>query len=247
MKNLRFLNRDNRCEMSGTCVETEQTFYRSVESYPCFHAAFAFMNEHPKYTYDISYNLYIRKNCDGRNNNFASLNKKDMCRILNSIKYLSPFKYHFEDTPAFYVVHMRLVGTSLQHKGLLMLSRMLFEYPHNMIAKDLLSIRDKGYLEDIDVHNYSIIQLYILCISSTYFSDDECFIRTHHPRIVKTEIIRKTLLRKDRKTISRVVSTKNYRPLLFEWPRNTDARDSEESINARIHIYATNLKANLNA
>lgn len=245
--NLRFLQRDNRCEMNGVCEQTNESLHRGDGSYPCFHAAFEFVSRHPNYTYDIEYKLCIKKVCDGYYNNFAVLSKKDMCRILNSIKYVVPFTFHFEESYNYYIVHMKLEGTSMQHKGLLMFSRMLFEFPHNMIAKDLLEIRNKGMLEDVDISKYSLLQLYILCISSTNFSTDECFIRTNRPKIVSTEFIRKTLKRTDRKTISRVVPSKNYRGQLFSWPGDTDTRDSEENITKRIHTYAINLKANLNA
>ena len=82
------LNRDNICEMEGVCDANGRHFHRDNGSYPCFHAAFSFMDQpgNVSKTYTIDYKLHMRKNYDNRNNNFVVLSKKDMCRLLNSFK-----------------------------------------------------------------------------------------------------------------------------------------------------------------
>lgn len=243
--NLRFLDRYNLCEMHGVCDNTGRTFSRSEGPFPCFHAAFAFMSN-CKYTYSINYDLYIQKICDGYNNNFATLSKKDMCRILNSIKYLVPFHYKFEENDDFYIIHIKLEhATALQHKGLLMLSRMLFEFPHNMCAKDALDIRDQCVLKDMDIRKFSIVQLYLICISSTIFSRSECFIRNNAFKMISSDFLKNKLREKGRGWISNVVPYVRYSPKIIEMPYNTDERDNVEKVKERYNVYSINLKNSL--
>lgn len=243
--NLRYLDRDNICEMHGVCDNTGHTFSRNENPHPCFYAAFAFMSN-CRYTYSISYDLYIQKICDGHNNNFAVLNKKDMCRILNSIKYLVPFHYEFEENDDFYIIHIRLEhATALQHKGLLMLSRMLFEFPHNMCAKDALDIRNRGILGDIDIRKFSIVQLYLICISSTIFSRSECFIRSNSFRMISSDFLKNKLREKGKTYISSIVPYVQYYPSIINMPYDTDERDDVKNVKERYNIYSINLKNSL--
>lgn len=248
--------RFNVCRMKGTCVETGSSFRRGIDSYPCFYAAFRFMNEHSCKTYDINYDLYILKEYDGYRNNFAVISKTDMCRLLNSVKYIIPFTFSFTDEveneskEAAYVLHMHLKGTALQHKALLMLSRMLFEYPHNICAKDALSIRTFGKLGDKDISAMSLINLYILCLSSvSYFSKDESIISNVCPTLMEMDALRNKLKIKRRKLISAVIPQKTYRVKL--WQRNhyvdSDDFDRDDLIKERLSTYINNLKRNLNA
>lgn len=249
--NLRYLNRNNICEMNGTCVETGATFERNASSYPCFAKAFQFMNNNGAYTYDIEYKLHIRKNCQGRDNNFAVLSKQDMCRLLNSIKYIIPFAYNFkeftDEGESWYILNMHLRGTRLQHKGLLMLSRMLFEYPHNMCGRDALNIRKRGKLGDQNISNMSLVNLYLLALSSMSFSRDESFIGTRTPELLSMDTLKKKLKIKNRKIISCVVHSKDYFSERVNLPGDTASRDSLENEENRYNIYAENLKRNLNA
>lgn len=249
--NLLYLNRNNICEMNGTCVETGATFERRADSYPCFAKAFRFMNANGACTYDIEYKLHIRKNCQGRDNNFAVLSKQDMCRLLNSVKYIIPFTYNFEEITdrgeLWYILKMHLRGTRLQHKGLLMLSRMLFEFPHNMCGRDALNIRKRGKLGDQDISNMSLVNLYLLALSSMNFSKDESFIDTHTPELLSMDTLKKKLKVKNRKVISCVVHSKNYFPERIKLPEDTTSRDSLENEEKRYNVYAENLRKNLNA
>lgn len=243
--NLRYLDRNNICEMHGVCDNTGDTLYRSENSFPCFYAAFAFMSN-CRYTYSINYDLHIRKICDGYYNNFAVLNKKDMCRILNSIKYLIPFHFKFEENEDFYIVHIKLEhATALQHKGLLMLSRMLFEFPHNMCAKDALEIRNQHMLKDMDIRKFTIVQLYLICISSTRFSRSECFIRENAFRMVSSDFLRNKLRIKGKTVISSVIPYVQYFPKFIKVPYNTDERDNIKEVEERYNVYSINLKNSL--
>lgn len=248
--------RFNVCRMKGSCIETGSTFRRGIDAYPCFYAAFRFMNNNSCKTYDINYDLYILKKYDGYRNNFAVISKIDMCRLLNSIKYIIPFTFSFTDEvedeskEAAYVLHMHLVGTALQHKALLMLSRMLFEYPHNICAKDALNIRTLGKLGDNDVSTLSLINLYILCLSSvSTFSYEESIINNVYPTLMKMDDLRKKLKIKRRKLISAVIPQKMY--LVKCWQRShykdSDDFDKEDLIKERVSAYINNLKRNLNA
>lgn len=237
--NLIGLNRDNRCVMHGTSSTSSAVLTRDESRFPCFAAAFRFC-ANARATYDFNYELHIHKVFDGVFNNFALFPKKEMCRILNSIKYLIPFTYHFEESVHDYIVKMHLRGTVLQQKGLLMLSRMLFEFPHNMCALDALKIRTLGNLDGEDISGYSLVQLYLLFISSMWFSSDECFIDNRYAKIKNSKFIQHALKSHTRKIISNVLSDRIPRNLLnVRLPRDTTQIDSDFAY--RTVIYRTNL------
>lgn len=239
--NLIGLRRDNRCIMNGTSSFSQPALARSDDRYPCFAAAFRFCSN-ARATYDIDYELHIHKRLDGINNNFALFPKQDMCRILNSIKYLIPFTYHFEDDDEDYIVVMHLRGTALQQKGLLMLSRMLFEFPHNMCAWDALKVRQLGHLGNEDISGYSLVQLYLQFISSMHFSSDECFIADSQVKIENSKFIQKALKKRTGKIISNVLKTPFQVRLrrIPDWPSNTDNMQNEFAY--RVAVYSANFK-----
>lgn len=251
MTNIIFLNRDNRCEMEGTCIEDGRTLRRSAARFPCFHAAFEFVTRFSNKTYDITYKLHMNKSCDGQYNNFVVLSKADMMKLLNSVKHVIPFKYHFIDKPNCYVLQMSLVGTSLQHRGLLMLSRMLFEYPHNLCAADALKIKQLGHLDDVSVKNLTLLNLYTLCLSSApRYSLDEAIISGQNPEMISTKKLQKALKSKAsvRNKVSKVIPGKTYRNTTFaNWGDTLEKATSERSFESRLETYSINLKCNLNA
>lgn len=243
------VNRENRCEMDGVCNANGRTFHRDERPYPCFYAAFAFMNQpgNGGKTYTIDYKLYMRKNHDGSNNNFVLLSKKDMCRLLNSFKMSIPFTYHFEEDATFHILHMYLEGTALQHKGLLMLSRMLFEYPHNVCGVDALKLRALGRADGFDFKKMSLTSLYTLCISSTEFSHDECIINHNTPELIGAKELGRRLRVKNRRVISNVLKRKNYRHEIIEFNQGGEVDLSDEGFNRRYTAYKHNLESNRNA
>ena len=243
------LNRDNICEMEGVCDANGQHFHRDNGSYPCFHAAFSFMDQpgNVSKTYTIDYKLHMRKNYDNRNNNFVVLSKKDMCRLLNSFKMSIPFTYHFEENEIFYILHMHLAGTSLQHKGLLMLSRMLFEYPHNICGSDILKLRALGKADGFDFKKMSLTSLYTLCISSTEFSYDECIIDNNTPELIGSRELGRRLGIKNRRVISNVLREKYYNPEVIYFTENSEVDLGNEGFNRRYATYKHNLELNRNA
>jgi hypothetical protein len=251
MTNINFLNRDNHCEMEGVCIEDGRTLHRSAARFPCFHAAFEFVTRHSNQTYDITYKLHMNKHCNGQYNNFVVLSKADMMRLLNSVKHVIPFKYHFIDKPNCYVLKMSLVGTSLQHRGLLMLSRMLFEYPHNLCAADALKIKQQGHLDDVSVKNLTLLNLYTLCLSSApWYSTDESIISGQSPEMMQTKKFQRALKSKAArlKKVSKVIPGKAYRTRTFEkWGNTLEEAISEENFESRLETYSINLKHNLNA
>jgi hypothetical protein len=237
--NLIGLSRDNRCSMHGTSSTSIAVLDRDNSRFPCFAAAFRFC-ENAKATYDFNYALHIHKTADGIHNNFALFPKKEMCRILNSIKYLIPFTYHFEENEKDYIVMMHLRGTALQQKGLLMLSRMLFEFPHNMCALDALKVRALGNLDGEDISEYSLVQLYLLFISSMWFSSDECFIANRNVKIKSSKFIQRSLKKHNKKIISNVLNERIARNLLsVSLPGDTVQMDRDFAL--RTGIYRTNL------
>lgn len=251
MIDLRYLNRHNVCEMSGVCCENGDTFYRDNRRYPCFRAAFDFVSRYAGRTYNITYKLHILKQPDQNGNNFAVLSKFDMMKLLNSVKHVIPFKYHFIEHPDDYVLKMSLTGTSLQHKGLLMLSRMLFEFPHNLCAADALHLKKMGRLGDVNLRHLTLINLYTLCISSVpYYSLDECIINGQLPEMISTKKLQKALRSRAvrNKKISKIIPGKMYQGLRFgSWGISVEEAFSEPRIKERFEIYSTNLKRNLNA
>ena len=243
------LNRDNRCEMNGVCDVNGRHLERDNRSYPCFYAAFAFMNlpGNISKTYTIDYKLYMRKTYNGRDNNFVLLPKKDLCRLLNSFKMSIPFTYHFEDGEEFHILHLHLAGTALQHKGLLMLSRMLFEYPHNVCGVDVLKLRALGKVDGFDFKKMSLTSLYTLCISSTSFSHDECIIDHDSPELIGAKELGRRLSIKNRRVISKVLAYKNYVPQKIEFRERGGRLKLEEGFNHRYAVYKNNLQLNIDA
>ena len=243
------LDRDNRCEMNGVCDVNGSHLERDNGSYPCFYAAFAFMNRpgNISKTYTIDYKLYMRKTYNGRDNNFVLLPKKDLCRLLNSFKMSIPFTYHFEDGEEFHILHLHLAGTALQHKGLLMLSRMLFEYPHNVCGVDVLKLRALGKVDGFDFKKMSLTSLYTLCISSTEFSYDECIIDHRTPELIGARELGKRLRIKNRRVISKVLRKKNYHPEVIIFIRNGEIDLGDEGFNRRYTTYKHNLELNRDA
>ncbi len=244
-----YLSRYNKCIMIGKCIETGDTFVRNDEKYPCFHAAFDFTNRQPFNHYNIHYKLFICKKFDTVFNNFAILDKASMKRFLSCVKLLIPFKYKFTEDKKYFYLTMDLEGTMLQHKGLLMLSRTLFEYPHNMCLADALFIKDSGVLGDINVKSYNLFDLYIICLASNCFSRDESFIRQSNYTLLPFDEIRKKLANKRRKGISYVIPyTKKYKTEFIKenWG-GLKEMFSPDSIKYRLEVYARNLKSNLNA
>ncbi len=242
--NLRLLGRYNKCEMVGVCEATRATLYRGAGIYPCFHAAFAFVDQNRAHICDITYTLYVNKQPDGNYNNFALGSKRDLHRILDSIKYLIPFEYHFEEDATCYIITMHLVGKRNQHKGLLMLSRALFEYPHNICALDALRLREQRYLGDIDISKYTIIQLYIWFLASTDFSADESIINHHSPHLMKSKVFKRRLNTYSQKRVSAIYPKckHNIRWELFDKPRQVETLFTQEGIQCRINTYINNIK-----
>lgn len=247
--NFRFLNRHNRCEMSGTCQATGKSFHRRNGIYPCFHAAFEFVDENGVNITDISYKLYMKKRCDQINNNFVILDKKNLTRLLRVFKEVIPFHYHFiEDRrePGYLILELTLSGTRLQHKSLLMLSRLLFEYPHNLCAYDALKLRTMK-VPGVNMRKFSIISLYMLCLSSYSFSTDECIIRHNHPKLKTVKELKTAFKRKDRKTISAVIKRKEFEVGTLATPRNVDAIYSDADFERRKAVYIETIKSYLDA
>ena len=243
------LNRNNICEMDGVCDANGRTFHRDGRSYPCFYAAFSFMNMPGNVgkTYTIDYKLHIRKTYNDRDNNFVLLPKKDLCRLLNSLKMSIPFTYYFEDREEFHILHLHLAGTALQHKGLLMLSRMLFEYPHNICGLDTLKLRSLGKKDGFDFKKMSLTSLYTLCISSTYFSCDECIINNNTPELIGAKELGRRLEVKNRRVISNVLRRKRYFYERVNFIQNEEVNLDDEGFNRRYTTYKHNLEANINA
>lgn len=246
---MKYLRRYNRCVMYGTCIENQAVFSRNDRDYPCFQKAFRFMDNNSKKTYKISYKLFIRKKCSFPQNNFAVIKKSAMRRMLSCMKLLIPFTYHFEEDNTYFYLNMDLTGTALQHKALLMLSRSLFEFPHNMCLSDALYIRDLGKLGDIDIRHYNLINLYLICLASNNFSVDESIISRHDISLLSFDKLKKKLKDKRRVIISRVIPyRKEYIGLKIIWNPGEDLVDvfSPESINSRLETYAKNLERILN-
>lgn len=246
---MKYLSRFNRCVMDGTCIENQAVFSRNDEKYPCFKKAFSFMDNNSNKTYKITYKLFIRKKCSFPQNNFAVIKKSAMRRMLSCMKLLIPFTYHFEEDNTYFYLNMDLTGTALQHKALLMLSRSLFEFPHNMCLSDALYIRDLGKLGDIDIRHYNLINLYLICLASNHFSADESIISQHNISLLSFDELKKKLKNKRRIVISRVIPyRKECIGLKIIWNPGEDLKDvfTPESINSRLETYAKNLEIILN-
>lgn len=239
----------NICAMSGRCLETGNTFSRNFGIYPCFHKAFAFINQNSGKTYEIDYTLCIRKSSDGYSNNFAVSTKVQMCRLLNAFKQVIPFKFKFvevPDKPDYIGVKLHLVGTCLQHKGLLMLSRTLFEYPHNMCGLDILRMRDMKSYDNIDFTKIPLIDLYLISLASTNFSLDESFINNNRPKLEPLDFIRKKLKNKRLKVISNVIKPVENRYYVRRIIRAYTIENiySQEQFIERVKVYIYNYKTN---
>lgn len=246
--NVRYLGRYNRCEMSGRCEDTGFTFRRDGSIYPCFHAAFCFVDRNGRFKSEVNYRLFMKQRCDGVNNNFMILEKPKIVRLLKVFKEVIPFHYKFVEgeEPGFTILELNLVGTRTQHKGLLMLSRMLFEYPHNMCAYDALKLRDMHF-DDFNIKQFSLISLYMMCISTTDFSHDECLIQHNHPKLMRVKDLKSAFGNPARKKVSAIVTRKEFINRDINEPRTLEEIYSDEGFNKRSEIYLQNLRNYLSA
>lgn len=243
--NLGSLQRCNICEMQGKSAGRRGPVdrIRGTQVYPCYAAAFSYMNAKPRTKkFSMQYKLHINKVGIERWNNFAILAKKDMCRLLNSWKQYIPFTYHFEDTDSEYIVVMNTMGTALQNKALLMLSRGLWEYPHNVCAYDALKLRDEGTLEGVD--SLSLVQLYILCLTSCrYFSSSESLISTKHAAFLSGVQFRDALKVTGRKQISSIFLPYRARYQPIRWNKDLQYHEIMDDFATRRSIYSANINS----
>lgn len=242
--NIRWLNRYNVCEMEGFCVETGRSFTRDGGKYPCFRAAFSFVDSNKQNFSYVKYTLYIKNECDGHNNNFKILDTANILRLLHIFQQIIPFKFKFNDCPQgiFSTVNLELSGTRAQHKALLMLVRTLFEYPHNMCAMDALKLRDE-HIPGINMKKFSIISLYMLCLSAVDFSTDESIISHDFPKLMKMCDLKREYSRRNRATVSAVIKKNlNYHVRKMREPDTLEKLISEEGYFERKQIYIENIK-----
>lgn len=246
---LTFLQRYNRCEMLGNIVSGKaKPLLRDDSVYPCFYKAFRYMDDRPRSKFKITYKLHICKQYDGHYNNFAVLSKKDMCRLLNAFKQIIPFKFHFEDLENEYVLILDVKGTGLQNKALLMLSRALFEFPHNMCGADALKLRALGHLGDLDISSYPLLNLYLLCLSSSnFFSLSESFINDIRPTLLPLQFWREHLNVIGKTPVSSLTPYKRYQVTFIKKPSTIEAITSTKAFKSRVAAYTSNLISNLNA
>lgn len=246
----RTLHRHNVCEITGGTPRTPQVLIRNgVDIYPCFAHAFHYMNEKPgAKTFIMQYKLHIKKAFDSYANNFAILQKKDMCRYLNAIKQYIPFKYHFEDLGEEYLVVLNITGTAYQNKALLMLSRGLFEFPHNLCVYDAIKMRDSHDLPE-EQRKMSLFHLYLLCLTSqSEFSIDESIINGHCIKPLSGRDFREALKEPSKRNISHIFGTSiTYRPERRGFSLYSETYLSDASYQSRRDLYLRNLNGFIHA
>lgn len=242
---IKYLERCNRCEMNGKNTRAKKALYRDSSRYPCFFAAFYYINRYKGGIFDIKYRLHIKKEYSYGENNFAVMPQNDMRRFLNSIKMIIPFKYGFESNGEEYLLHLHLRGTGNQHKALLMFSRALFEFPHNVCALDALQLRSLGTVDDIDYKSIPLYNIYINCLTGWNFSEDESIIRCRNVELLTTRELKEAFADKERSNISNKIHSKRVRAHLVPFRMDTDAIYSDKDFKERVEVYSFNYKERL--
>ena len=242
---INYLERYNICEMNGKNTRAKKTLYRDSNIYPCFFAAFYYINRYKGGIFDIKYRLHIKKEYNRCANNFAVMPQNDMRRFLNSIKMIIPFKYGFESNGEEYLLHLHLVGTGNQHKALLMFSRALFEFPHNVCAYDALRLRNLGTVDDIDYKSIPLYNIYINCLTGWHFSEDESIINCRNIELLTTHELKEAFADKERSSISSKFHSKETRVRLVPFRHDTTEIYSDRAFKERVEVYSFNYKERL--
>lgn len=242
---IKYLERCNRCEMNGKNIRAKRTLYRDSRKYPCFFAAFYYINMYKRGIFDIKYRLHIKKEYSYGENNFAVMPLSSMRRFLNSIKMIIPFKYGFESNGEEYLLHLHLVGTGNQHKALLMFSRALFEFPHNVCAYDALRLRNLGTIDDIDYKSIPLYNIYINCLTGWHFSEDESIINCRNTELLTTHELKEAFADKERSSISSKFHAKGIRVRLVPFRHDTTEIYSDKAFKERVEVYSFNYKERL--
>lgn len=252
--NLRFLNRNNRCAMDGFVVGDEDNcFQRDDSSFPCFYKAFAFCTCNLWKLLDITYDLYIGDAGDPENdnmNNFNIFTREQQTYILEQIKSIVPVEYQLGessielDDAKYFRIRLHLVGSGMQHKTLLNMSRMLFEYPHNVCAFDAISLEhcvDTG----MDITCWSFIQRYVMCLCSYNFSTDESLISYRNPILISDKKLKGLVANRCRK-YCRNVFPRSHKEVDYDDVEFVDCAStthellSGENFVARVEVYKKN-------
>lgn len=231
--------------MNGKNTRAKKTLYRDSNIYPCFFAAFYYINRYKGGIFDIKYRLHIKKEYNRCANNFAVMPQNDMRRFLNSIKMIIPFKYGFESNGEEYLLHLHLVGTGNQHKALLMFSRALFEFPHNVCAYDALRLRNLGTVDDIDYKSIPLYNIYINCLTGWHFSEDESIINCRNIELLTTHELKEAFADKERSSISSKFHSKETRVRLVPFRHDTTEIYSDRAFKERVEVYSFNYKERL--
>ena len=231
--------------MNGKNIRAKRTLYRDSRKYPCFFAAFYYINMYKRGIFDIKYRLHIKKEYSYGENNFAVMPLSSMRRFLNSIKMIIPFKYGFESNGEEYLLHLHLVGTGNQHKALLMFSRALFEFPHNVCAYDALRLRNLGTIDDIDYKSIPLYNIYINCLTGWNFSGDESIINCRNTELLTTHELKEAFADKERSSISSKFNSKEIRVRLVPFRHDTTEIYSDKAFKERVEVYSFNYKERL--
>ena len=228
--------------MNGKNIRAKRTLYRDSLKYPCFFAAFYYINMYKRGIFDIKYRLHIKKEYSYGENNFAVMPLSSMRRFLNSIKMI---KYGFESNGEEYLLYLHLVGTGNQHKALLMFSRALFEFPHNVCAYDALRLRNLGTVDDIDYKSIPLYNIYINCLTGWRFSEDESIINCRNIELLTTHELKEAFADKERSSISSKFHSKEIRVRLVPFRRDTTEIYSDRAFKERVEVYSFNYKERL--
>lgn len=231
--------------MNGKNIRAKRTLYRDSRKCPCFFAAFYYINMYKRGIFDIKYRLHIKKEYSYGENNFAVMPLSSMRRFLNSIKMIIPFKYGFESNGEEYLLHLHLVGTGNQHKALLMFSRALFEFPHNVCAYDALRLRNLGTIDDIDYKSIPLYNIYINCLTGWHFSEDESIINCRNTELLTTHELKEAFADKERSSISSKFHSKETKVRLVPFRHDTTEIYSDKAFKERVEVYSFNYKERL--
>ena len=156
-----------------------------------------------------------------------------------------PFKYGFESNGEEYLLHLHLVGTGNQHKALLMFSRALFEFPHNVCAYDALRLRNLGTIDDIDYKSIPLYNIYINCLTGWHFSEDESIINCRNTELLTTHELKEAFADKERSSISSKFHSKETKVRLVPFRHDTTEIYSDKAFKERVEVYSFNYKERL--
>ena len=139
---------------------------------PCFH------DTYPETLEDVKQNIKIAikkgtHELKKFNNHYCPFNKSRIIEHIEYLKDLFDFEYSIEDRADQYIIDIKFEGKGIYFRILVTWIRYLYEFPANMVLKDVYRIKDLPKFKDINIFSLSTLVLDSL-LGGFYYDDHLC-------------------------------------------------------------------------